>query len=254
MPTIEARNLPRHVGIIMDGNGRWATARGEPRSVGHREGSKAVRRIVKLSRRIGLDALTLYAFSFQNWTRPGDEVGALMSLLYDYLMSERQELMDTGIRLEAVGDLDRLPPTVRQVLDALRGETQANAQMTLSLALSYGGREEIATVARELARRALAGEIDPAEIDAGSFGALIPSLRVGEPDLIIRTGGEMRISNFLLYGAAYAELYFSERLWPDFGEDDLFAAIASYQQRERRYGGLGTASRAPASPSSEAGG
>jgi len=241
MPTIEARNLPRHVGIIMDGNGRWATARGQPRSVGHREGSKAVRRIVKLGRRIGLDALTLYAFSFQNWNRPGDEVGALMSLLYDYLVSERQELMDNGIRLDAVGDLDRLPPTVRQVLDALRDETRPNSGMTLALALSYGGREEIAAVARELARRALAGELDPAAIDAPSFGALVPSLRVGEPDLIIRTGGEMRISNFLLYGAAYAELYFSDRLWPDFTEDDLFAAIASYQRRERRYGGIGSA-------------
>ena len=245
MPTIEARNLPRHVGIIMDGNGRRATERGQPRSVGHREGSKAVRRVVRLCRRIGLDALTLYAFSFQNWNRPEEEVGALMGLLIEYLGSERQELRDNQIRLDAVGDLDRLPSTVRQVLDALRDETRPNAEMTLSLALSYGGREEIVAAARELAERAAAGTLDPASIDARSFGALLPSLRVGEPDLIIRTGGEMRISNFLLYGAAYAELYFSDRLWPDFDEHDLFAAISSYQRRERRFGGLGASGGSP---------
>jgi undecaprenyl diphosphate synthase len=246
MPMIEARNLPRHVGIIMDGNGRWASDRGQPRSIGHREGSKAVRRIVRLSRRIGLDALTLYAFSFQNWSRPEDEVGALMSLLYDYLVTQRQELLDTQIGLDAVGELDRLPAPVRQVLDALRDETRPGAQMMLTLALSYGGREEIAAAARGLAERAAAGSLDPASIDADSFGTLLPSLRVGAPDLIIRTGGEMRISNFLLYGAAYAELYFSERLWPDFREEDLFAAIASYQRRERRFGGLGAGGKAPA--------
>jgi undecaprenyl diphosphate synthase len=239
MVLIEARNLPRHVGIIMDGNGRWATERGLPRSEGHRQGSRAVRRIVRVSRRIGLRALTLYAFSHQNWRRPEEEVEALMELLHDYLVSERNELLDNRIRLDAVGDLSRMPEFVRTVLDPLRAESSVAPEMTLTLALSYGGQEEIAAAARRLAERAARGELAPESIDARLFGSEIPSIRVGEPDLIVRTGGEMRISNFLLYGAAYAELAFSDRLWPDFGEEDLFAAIASYQRRERRFGGLG---------------
>jgi undecaprenyl diphosphate synthase len=242
MTIIEARNLPRHVGIIMDGNGRWATERGRPRPAGHREGSKAVRRIVRVSRRIGLEALTLYAFSSQNWRRPGDEVEALMELLCEYLQTEREELIDTNIALDAVGEIERMPPPVRALLEPLRHETAREARMTLTLALSYGGQEEIAAAARQLALRAVKGEIEPRSIDVATMAAHIPSMRHGAPDLIIRTGGEMRISNFMLFGAAYAELFFSERLWPDFTEADLFAAIASYQRRERRFGGLGGAS------------
>jgi len=237
MVLIEATNLPRHVGIIMDGNGRWAEQRDLARPEGHRAGSRAVRRIVRLSRRIGLEALTLYAFSFQNWARPDYEVGALMALLQDYLHKERAELLERGIRLEAVGELSRLPAPVATLLDQVRTDTDhPGVEMTLSLALSYGGQEEIASAARMLAERAARGELDPQTIDADMLSANIPSLRVGAPDLIIRTGGEMRLSNFLLYGSAYAELFFSDRLWPDFTEDDLFEAIASYQRRERRYG------------------
>ena len=236
MSFISARNMPRHVGIIMDGNGRWAELRGEPRPAGHRAGSHAVRRIVRLSRRIGVEALTLYAFSFQNWQRPDDEVGALMTLLEEYLLTERREILENGIRLEAVGELDRLPRPVRMVLDALREESTHNDRMTLTLALSYGGQEEIARAARELAAEVAAGRMAPDEIDVCQLERRIPSLRVGNPDLIIRTGGETRLSNFLLFGSAYAELVFSEQLWPDFSEDDLFSAIASYQRRQRRFG------------------
>jgi len=236
MHLVEATNLPRHIGIIMDGNGRWAEQRGEPREAGHKAGSAAVRRIVRVCRRLGVDALTLYAFSEQNWARPANEVDALMGLLREFLVSERDEILDNDIRLVAIGDLSRLPEPVRDVLDPLRQASESNQKMTLALALSYGGREEIAAAARELAVLATEGKLDPNTIDADTLGARLPSLGVGDPDLIIRTGGEFRLSNFLLYGAAYAELAFSDRLWPDFDEDDLFTAIASFQKRERRFG------------------
>ena len=236
MQLIEGRNLPRHVGIIMDGNGRWAELRGERREAGHKAGSAAVRRIVRVARRLGLDALTLYAFSEQNWARPPGEVDALMGLLREYLVSEWDEILGNGIRLVAIGDVSRLPEPVRDALDPLRDASAQNGSMTLALALSYGGREEIATAARQLAEEAVAGRIRADQIDVAALTARIPSLSVGDPDLIIRTGGEQRISNFLLFGAAYAELAFTDRLWPDFTEDDLFAAIASYQRRERRFG------------------
>jgi undecaprenyl diphosphate synthase len=239
MTLIEARNLPGHVGIIMDGNGRWAQQRGLPRAHGHREGSRTVRRTVRAARRLGLGALTLYAFSEQNWARPGDEVDALMELLREFLLSERDELLDNGIRLQAVGNLGRLPGIVRAVLDPLRRETEKNDAMTLTLALSYGGREEIADAAKEVARRVAAGVMSVDEVTADGLRNMMPSLAVGDPDLVIRTGGERRISNFLLYGLAYAELFFVDALWPDFGEKDLYAAIASYQTRERRFGQVG---------------
>jgi undecaprenyl diphosphate synthase len=236
VPLLELRNLPRHVGIIMDGNGRWASAHGAGRSAGHRAGSDAVRRIVRLARRVGIEALTLYAFSFQNWERPDDEVEALMELLHDYLRSERSEILDNGIRLAAVGEIAQLPGFVREVLDRLCGESAHNASMTLTLALSYGGQEEIARAVRELAVEVAAGRLDPGCIDAALVKTRLPSLAVGDPDLIIRTGGEKRLSNFLLFGSAYAELYFTDRLWPDFGEEDFFAALSSYQRRQRRFG------------------
>jgi undecaprenyl diphosphate synthase len=235
-PLIEARNLPRHVGIIMDGNGRWAAQRGMPRPEGHRAGSRSVRRIVRMARRIGIEALTLYAFSFQNWQRPDDEVAALMVLLHDYLLSERREILDNGIRLAAIGAIDKLPGWVRAALDELCAASATEDRMTLTLALSYGGQEEIAAAARRLAAEVAAGKRKPEDIDVNALRGEIPSLRMGEPDLIIRTGGERRLSNFLLFGSAYSELYFCDRLWPDFTEKDLFAAIDSYQSRQRRFG------------------
>jgi undecaprenyl diphosphate synthase len=236
---IEARNLPAHVGIIMDGNGRWAQGRGEGRKAGHREGSAAVRRVVRAARRLGLRALTLYAFSEQNWERPEDEIDALMGLLREFLLSERGEILDNGIRLNAVGNLGRLPGIVRAVLDPLRRDSESNGDMTLTLALSYGGREEIAAAAREMARAVARGEMRAEDVTADAMHKLMPSLAVGDPDLVIRTGGERRISNFLLYGLAYAELYFADVLWPDFQPADLHAAIESFQQRERRFGKVG---------------
>ncbi len=233
---VDARNLPRHIGIIMDGNGRWAELRGEERASGHRAGSEAVRRIVRVSRRMGLEALTLYAFSFQNWQRPEHEICSLMSLLREFLIEERDEIMQNGIRLNAVGELDELPKPVRAVLDTLIADSAHNSSMTLTLALSYGGQEEIARAARELAIEVAAGRMLPSDIDVGALRNRIPSLDMGEPDLIIRTGGETRLSNFLLFGSAYAELFFTGRLWPDFMAEDLFGAIASYQTRERRFG------------------
>ena len=240
MPFVEARNLPSHVGIIMDGNGRWAQKRGLYRQEGHREGSQAVRRTVRAARRLGIRALTLYAFSEQNWARPGDEVEALMDLLREFLVSEHDEILLNGIRLNAVGNVTRLPGAVRAVLEPLREESRGNDEMTLTLALSYGGREEIADAAQELAREVAAGRLRPEDVTVEALHARIPSVaQSGDPDLIIRTGGERRISNFLLFGAAYAELYFTDALWPDFGADHLYAAIGSYQARERRYGLVG---------------
>lgn len=231
MVYVRARELPRHVGIIMDGNGRWAELRGKRREEGHKAGSDAVRRVVRASRRLGIHALTLYAFSEQNWARPLGEVDALMGLLEEFLKSERDEILMNGIRLVAIGDLSRLPPHVRTALDPLSEASRDNEHMTLALALSYGAREEIADVARLLALDAAQGRIDPAEIDAKLIATRIPSLAVGEPDMILRTGGEQRLSNFLLYGAADAELIFSEKLWPDFDERDFYESIVTYQSR-----------------------
>jgi undecaprenyl diphosphate synthase len=231
---VDATLLPRHVGIIMDGNGRWAERRGERREAGHKAGSNAVRRVVRAARRLGISALTLYAFSEQNWARPGSEVEALMGLLEEFLRSERDEILDHGIRLVAIGDLSRLPDFVRTALDPLATDSSDNDRMTLCLALSYGSREEIADVARTLALDAKAGRIDPQSIDEGVVAGRMPSLTVGDPDMILRTGGEQRLSNFLLYGAADAELVFSETLWPDVDERAFFEAIAIYQRRVKK--------------------
>ena len=227
---VKSRPLPRHVAIIMDGNGRWAESRGLPRVAGHREGSEAVRAVTRAARRIGLEALTLYAFSSENWGRPEDEVDALMHLLAEFLESERGEMMANGIRLNAIGELERLPVYVREKLAEVRAETRQNHDMTLTLALSYGGRREIV----EAARRAAAAKgpaLDVADLEAGLQTRDLPEL-----DLLVRTSGERRISNFLLWQAAYAELHFSEVLWPDFRDAELFTAIADFQARERRFG------------------
>ena len=227
---VRARPLPRHVAIIMDGNGRWAESRGLPRLAGHREGSESVRAVTREARRLGVRALTLYAFSAQNWARPADEVAGLMQLLAEYLDSERAEILENGIRLNAIGELDRLPAFVRERLDAIRSASDSNREMTLTLALSYDAREEIADAARRAAA-ACGGAFGPAEVDAHLWTAGLPEL-----DLLIRTSGERRISNFLLWQCAYAELAFSDVLWPDFRELELLQAIGDFQTRERRFG------------------
>jgi undecaprenyl diphosphate synthase len=233
---VKARPLPRHVGIIMDGNGRWAEAKGWPRLEGHREGSTSVREITRCARRLGLDALTLYAFSAQNWTRPPYEVAGLMELLREYLLKERAEILDNQIRLNAVGELNRLPSTVREPLEELREVSAKNDRMVLTLALSYGGREELVSAARALAEKVKAGELDPKKIGEDELAAELWTSDLPPVDLVIRTSGEQRISNFLLWQSAYSEFVFTETLWPDFRAPQLLECIEAYQQRERRYG------------------
>jgi undecaprenyl diphosphate synthase len=248
--SIDLRRLPQHIAIIMDGNGRWAQLRGQPRPIGHKQGSESVRQIVRAARRLGIPALTLYAFSEQNWLRPLTEVDALMELLRDFLLSEREEMLANGIRLESIGRTERLPSMVGNVLREVAKDTAGGKDMVLTLALSYGGREEIADAAKEIATRVKQGSLSPNDVNEELFGSLLPSMRSGAVDLLIRTGGEQRISNFLLWGAAYAELYFADRLWPEYAVEDLYEAIASFQSRDRRFGRVssdaeGTASAAP---------
>jgi undecaprenyl diphosphate synthase len=231
-PSFDPEKLPRHVAIIMDGNGRWAKLRGRPRIEGHRVGAESVRDCVRASRSIGLKALTLYAFSSQNWQRPPDEVAGLMQLLRDYVLEERAEIMDNDIRLTTIGNVHRLPGFVRDPLDALVADSAKNASMILCLALSYGGREAIV----EAARTALRAGTAPDQLDEDSFAALMPTHHLPPLDFMIRTSGEQRISNFLLWEAAYAELYFTPVLWPDFRREHLFAALSTYGGRERRFG------------------
>jgi undecaprenyl diphosphate synthase len=233
---VKAAPLPRHVGIIMDGNGRWAEARNQIRVVGHREGSESVRAVTRTARRIGLKALTLYAFSSQNWSRPAEEVAALMELLRDYLIKERDELMDNDIRLNAIGELDKLPKFVREPLEKLRAETANNQHMTLTLALSYGGREELVRGVQQLAKAVQAGQLAPEKIDEAALAKSLFTVDLPELDLIIRTSGEQRISNFMLFQLAYAELFFTDMLWPDFRDRAFVEAMLSYQTRERRFG------------------
>jgi undecaprenyl diphosphate synthase len=237
--TEPARSLPRHVGIIMDGNGRWARSRGLPRVAGHREGAKAVNRIVTACRQRGISSLTLFAFSSQNWIRPSLEVQALMALLAEYVRSERRTILDNGIRLMAIGDIAALPEAPRAALQELIDASAVNTGMTLCLALSYGGREEIAAAAREVAILVASGALDASNIDVDTFAAHLWSAPLGPVDLLIRTSGELRISNFLLWGLAYAELYFCETKWPEFSERDLDLALAAFSERNRRFGDVG---------------
>lgn len=233
---VKSRPLPRHVGIIMDGNGRWAEARGRPRLEGHREGSVSVQEITRCARRIGIEALTLYAFSAQNWTRPSPEVAGLMELLREYLVKERAEILDNQIRLNAVGELERLPSMVRDPLEELRAASAKNTRMVLTLALSYGGREELVSAARTLAAKVEAGTLKASQIGEAELAAELWTADLPPVDLVIRTSGEQRISNFLLWQSAYSEFVFTDTLWPDFRAPQLLACLEAYQQRERRYG------------------
>lgn len=234
---VRGARLPAHVAIVMDGNGRWAEARGMARIAGHREGSESVRAVTREARKLGVRFLTLYAFSAQNWARPPEEVAALMDLLREYLIKERSELLDNQIRLDAIGELERLPPFVREPLDALRAETRGRpAEMVLTLALSYGSREEIVAAARALAAECAAGKLAPAAIDEALVARWLWSAGLPDPDLVIRTGGERRLSNYLLWQAAYAELYFVDTPWPEFRESRLLEALREFQRRERRFG------------------
>ncbi len=235
---VKERPLPRHVGIIMDGNGRWAESSGKVRVEGHREGSNSVREVTRAARRVGLQALTLYAFSAQNWARPADEVAALMELLREYLEREREEILENNIKLHAIGELDRLPRYVRDPLERLRAESANNTRMVLTLALSYGGREELLQAAVALAEQIARGDITGARVKEADLEALLWTRDLPPLDLVIRTSGEHRISNFLLWQMAYAELVFTELPWPEFRSEALMHCLAEFQSRERRFGQL----------------
>lgn len=231
-----AHPIPEHVAIIMDGNGRWAEARGLGRLAGHREGAASVREAVRTCRKLGVKFLTLYAFSTQNWERPRSEVDGLMALLAEFLSLERDELLSNGVRLNAVGDLDKLPAAVRLPLAAVRKLTAKNTGLTLTLALSYGGREELVHAARELGLAVARGDLDPEDIDEAALRSKLWTSALPDPDLVIRTSGEVRISNFLLFHLAYAEIVVTPLAWPDFREPQLLRALRDFQNRERRFG------------------
>ena len=228
---------PKHVGIIMDGNGRWAAQRNLPRSDGHRFGAKTVRRVISAARDTGVRYLTLYAFSTENWGRPEQEVSGLFELLVEYLESELEEFNKNGICLKVIGDIEALPPEVGQALEAVMEQTSAaESEFVLTLALSYGSRAELVRASRLLAQEVARGEISPDSITADSLTEKLWTAGTPDPDLLIRTGGDLRLSNFLLWQCAYAELYFTQTLWPDFDEKEFKDALKSYHGRERRFG------------------
>jgi undecaprenyl diphosphate synthase len=238
LPDVHPARIPRHIAIIMDGNGRWAQERGHPRIFGHRNGAAAVRRVVEECGRLGVEVLTLYSFSLENWKRPQDEVDALMALCLAYLGAERDGLIREGIRFRVIGRREGLPPEVVQAIDEVTEATRAGRTATLCLAINYGARAEIADAARALAAEAAAGALDPASITEEALAARLSTAGLPDPDLLIRTAGEMRVSNFLLWQISYSELFVTQALWPDFGAADLHAAIRDYAGRTRRFGGL----------------
>jgi undecaprenyl diphosphate synthase len=228
--------VPKHVAIIMDGNGRWAKQRGWNRSAGHIKGTTRVKEIIREADRLGIGFLTLYAFSTENWGRPAEEISVLMELLRDYLVSERQDLMDNQVRLQALGQVDRIPPEVREILEETIEATKNNRGLTLSFCISYGGRQEILQATQRLLQEALEKKISPSDLNESMLTSKFYTQGMPDPDLLIRTSGEYRISNFLLWQAAYAELYITETLWPDFEPQHLRAACEAYAQRKRRFG------------------
>ncbi len=233
---LDPARLPRHVAIIMDGNGRWAQRRGYSRIRGHQEGAESVRAVVRFCRKIGVPYLTLYAFSEENWQRPPLEVQALMQLLGHYLQQEIGEMQENQIAFQAIGDLSRLPSKIQRQLAETMAATRSGRELTLTLALSYGGRSEIVQAARQLAEKVRQGLLEPQDIDRELFARHLYTRELPDPDLLIRTSGEHRISNFLLWQLAYTELYFTDTLWPDFREEEFLAALLDFQRRDRRLG------------------
>jgi undecaprenyl diphosphate synthase len=235
-PSLFPERLPQHVAIIMDGNGRWAKKRSLNRIRGHRAGTESVRAIVRASRELGIRVLTLYAFSTENWKRPAKEVSSLFELLKDFLRSELEEMMENGIRLNAIGDIERFPGDVLDVLRHVMDATGANPGMTLNLALSYGGRDEIVRAARRIAKGVAEGRVSLDAITEETFPDYLYTKGMPDPDLLIRTSGEMRVSNFMLWQIAYAEIFVTETLWPDFRREEFTEILHAYQKRERRFG------------------
>lgn len=241
---VDSGRLPRHIAIIMDGNGRWATRRGLPRTAGHRAGVEALRGVIRECDHMGIEALTIYAFSTENWKRSAEEVGALMGLLLTYFASEIDELHEKNVCIRILGDVDGLPDAQRDAVKAAMQRTQHNTGLKLNIALNYGGRDELLYAARTLAVRAQKGEIRPEDITRADLEAALYTHDLPDVDLLIRTSGEMRVSNFLLYQIAYAEFVVTDTLWPDFDAAALHEAISAYQRRDRRFGGVKAASKA----------
>lgn len=233
---LDSSRLPRHVAFIMDGNGRWALSRGKSRIAGHRRGTGSVRTVVEMSRKLGIPYLTLYAFSTENWSRPEQEVRALMELLRRYLVSERPKMMRYGIRLLSIGDRERLPTMVRKVLDRTIELTSDNQRMTVILALSYSGRSDILQMVKAVSENVERGIWRPDDINESLVSAHMETAEFPDPDLLIRTSGEMRVSNFFLWQIPYTELYFTPTLWPDFREKEYLKALLEFQRRRRRFG------------------
>ncbi|BBK42864.1 isoprenyl transferase [Allostella vacuolata] len=231
-------HVPRHVAIIMDGNGRWARARGLPRAAGHRQGAEAVKRTVRAAGNLGVRYLTLFGFSSENWKRPETEVADLMGLLRHYLRAEIAELHANGVRLRVIGDRDRLARDIRALIENAEATTRANDRLHLTVALSYGGRQEIVLAVRRLAEEVRAGRLSPEQIDEAAIARRLDTHDLPDPDLLIRSSGEQRISNFMLWQSAYTELYFTPTLWPDFAETHLADAIRDFGTRERRFGAV----------------
>jgi undecaprenyl diphosphate synthase len=240
LPDVPRERLPRHVAVIMDGNGRWANQRGLPRIEGHRAGVTSVRRVTEESARLGLGQLTLYCLSSENWKRPAEELDFLMRLLQQYLVEERPRIMEHNIRVKWIGRREGLPEVAVRGLDETVAYSAANTGLCVCLALNYGGRAELVDAARALASDVRSGVLDPGAIDEDALASRLYTRGMPEPDLLIRTAGEMRVSNFLLWQISYAEIWVTDICWPDFGEADLHAALRSYAARERRFGGLTT--------------
>jgi len=236
MERLDTENLPAHIAIIMDGNGRWAKKYSLARIEGHRKGADAVRNVVRVCREIGIQYLTLYAFSVENWKRPADEVKALMAILEDFLVSELEEMRENNIRLRTIGDIETLPEKVRNTLQNTIVKTSCNDGLVLNLALSYGGRDEIISAVQKIVEDCESGEATKEEITKEYFTRYLYTSDMPDPDILIRTSGEYRLSNFLLWQSAYTEFYFVDILWPDFTEENLIEIIGDFQRRERRFG------------------
>lgn len=236
MESMESEKLPRHVAIIMDGNGRWAAARGLPRGLGHRTGAQTVRRIVEACCEIGVRYLTLYAFSWENRERPADEIGELMGLLDEFIRREAASMHENHVCLRAIGRLEELPFDVTANLRRVMAETASYDRLTLTLALGYGGRQELVDAMRKLAGQVAQGRLSPEQISEALISAQLYAPDIPDPDLLIRTSGEQRLSNFLLWQTSYTEIYITPKLWPDFSKQDLLEALSAYEQRDRRFG------------------
>ena len=235
---IDNQRIPEHVAIIMDGNGRWATKKGLPRSFGHNKGVSVLKEIIKVSKKIGCKVLTVYAFSTENWTRPSKEVDFLINLFEKVLKKEIDEIHQESIKIKFIGELSPFPKTLKSIINSSEALTQNNKNFTLNVCVNYGGRQEIIKVAREIALKSFSGEIKPSDVDEELINSKLLTQGIKDPELLIRTSGEKRISNFLLWQLAYSEIYISEVLWPDFNEYEFLKAIIDYQSRNRRFGGI----------------